>query len=115
MGTGRLDRDAVLNVVILLWSTWSFWNVFQEIEGVFPNHPGTFRCTLFLEFKPMKMIQSSLLLLAILGMTSIGCGQPATPPATEAPAATESAGEADKAAPAEEEKTEAAGSENKEG
>ena len=67
----------------------------------------------------MKTIQSTLLLLAILGMTSIGCSQPAAPPATEAPAATESAGDAagsaDKEAPAEGEEKEDAGSDNKEG
>jgi len=33
----------------------------------------------------MKTFQSSLLLLAVLGMMSIGCSQPA-PPAPEAPA-----------------------------
>ncbi|MEO2048126.1 MAG: hypothetical protein ABGX16_16345 [Pirellulales bacterium] len=55
----------------------------------------------------MKILPSSLLLLAVLSMTTMGCGQPAAdaPPATEAPAATEGAGEgsgsAEKEAPAE--------------
>ena len=37
MEAGQLDRDAVFNAVILLWSTWSFWIVFQEIEGGLPT------------------------------------------------------------------------------
>ena len=63
----------------------------------------------------MKFLPSSLLLLAVLSMSTLGCGQPATnaPPATEAPAATEGAdGSAEKEAPAE---GAAAGSEKKEG
>ena len=41
----------------------------------------------------MKILPSSLLLLAVLSMSTLGCGQPAAdaPPATEAPAATEGA------------------------
>jgi hypothetical protein len=84
-------------------------------RGTLPNRLGTIRCTLFLEFEPMKILHSSLLLLAVLGMTSIGCGQPATPPASTTPAATEEAGSTDKEAPAEGEAKEDAGSEKKEG
>jgi hypothetical protein len=87
---------------------------FRKSRGSFPTTQVLSVVPCFLEFKPMKTIQSSLLLLAILGMTSIGCGQPAAPPATETPAATEDAGDAagsaDKAAPAE---GEDAGSDNK--
>ena len=66
----------------------------------------------------MKILPSSLLLLAVLSMSTLGCGQPAAdaPPATEAPAATEGAeggaGSAEKEAPAEDAE---AGSEKKEG
>jgi hypothetical protein len=73
--------------------------------------------TPFLEFQSMKILPSSLLLLAVLSMSTLGCGQPAAdaPPATEAPAATEGAdggsGSAEEA-PAEGAE---AGSEKKEG
>jgi hypothetical protein len=71
---------------------------FYSVYGLF---------TLFLEFRSMKILPSSLLLLAVLSMSTLGCGQPAAdaPPATEAPAATEGAdggsGSAEKEAPAE--------------
>ncbi len=111
-----VDRspDAMFYSCLVILRAWPFWNVFPGICGSVLGDGsgrlgwlGTFLFTPFLEFRSMKILPSSLLLLAVLSMTTMGCGQPAAdaPPATEAPAATEGAGEgsgsAEKEAPAE--------------
>ncbi len=117
--SGLLDRDAVIHVMIF-FGVPGLSGVYSEIKGALPATQALTVVPCLLEFKTMKTIQSSLLLLAILGMTSVGCSQPAPPatPASEAPAATENAGDAAgsaEKAPAEGEKKEDAGSDHKEG
>ena len=123
---GDVDRspDVMFYACRVISSAWPFWNVFPGmcgsvfkrwiqptwLAGYFNFYTVFGLFTPFLEIRSMKILPSSLLLLAVLSMSTLGCGQPAAdaPPATEAPAATEGAegagegsGSAEKEAPAE--------------